>query len=180
MDRRYNVLFLCTGNSARSILGEALMNRAGRGAFRAYSAGIAPKPHVHPMALEVLRDIGLPTAGLYPKTWDVFVAPGAPRMDFIFTVCDLAAGEPCPAWPGHPVTAHWRIEDPAKVEGALQKRAFMTALTYLKTRISLFMALPMEAIDELALGARVRETGRRDEALSGTGGNMGKSFETTG
>ena len=160
----YNVLFLCTGNSARSILAEAAMNRAGGDRFRAFSAGSFPKRDVHPMTLEVLSDLGFPTTGLRSKSWDEFAAPGAPKMDFIFTVCDDAAGETCPIWPGHPTTAHWGIEDPAKVEGPGQKRAFMTALTYLKTRISLFMALPLEAIDEMALASRLREIGITKDA----------------
>ena len=160
----YNVLFLCTGNSARSILAEALMNQVGKGRFRAYSAGSFPKGDVHPMTLHVLCDIGLPTQGLRSKSWDEFAAPGAPEMDFIFTVCDSAAGETCPVWPRHPMTAHWGIEDPAKVEGPRQKQAFMTALTYLKTRISLFMALPLEAIDEMALEARLKAIGKIEGA----------------
>jgi len=122
-DRAYNVLFLCTGNSARSILAEALLDRAGEGRFRAYSAGSFPKTEVQPMTLEVLGELGFPTEGLRSKSWDEFAKPGAPIMDFIFTVCDSAAGETCPVWPGHPMTAHWGIEDPAKVEGPRQKQA---------------------------------------------------------
>ena len=159
-DRVYNVLFLCTGNSARSILAEAAMNRAGAGRFRAFSAGSFPRGDVHPTALEVLREIGLPTAGLRSKSWDEFAGPGAPRMDFIFTVCDSAAGETCPIWPGHPMTAHWGIEDPSKVEGERQKQAFLTALTYLQARIALFLALPLESIDEMTLANRLRAIGR--------------------
>ena len=158
--RRYNVLFLCTGNSARSILAEAALNRAGGERFRAFSAGSFPKGDVHPMTLEVLRELGFATDGLRSKSWDEFAAPGAPAMDFIFTVCDDAAGETCPIWPGRPTTAHWGIEDPAKVEGPAQKQAFMTALTYLKTRIALFMALPLDTIDEMALASRLHEIGR--------------------
>lgn len=163
-DGRYNVLFLCTGNSARSILAEAAMNRAGGDRFRAYSAGSFPKGDVHPMTIEVLRELGFATDGLRSKSWDEFAAPGAPAMDFIFTVCDDAAGETCPIWPGRPTTAHWGIEDPAKVEGPGQKQAFMTALTYLKTRIALFMALPLDTIDEMALASRLREIGRSADA----------------
>lgn len=159
-ERVYNVLFLCTGNSARSIMAEALMNRAGERRFRAYSAGSFPKADVHPMTLKVLRDLGFPTGGLRSKSWDEFAAPEAPRLDFVFTVCDDAAGETCPVWPGHPMTAHWGIEDPAKIEEPRQKQAFMTALTYLKTRISLFMALPLEAIDEMTLEAKLKAIGR--------------------
>lgn len=157
---RYNVLFLCTGNSARSILAEAAMNRVGGERFRAYSAGSFPRGDVHPVTLEVLGELGFATDGLRSKSWDEFAAPGAPSMDFIFTVCDDAAGETCPIWPGHPITAHWGIEDPAKVEGPDQKRAFLTALTYLKTRIALFMALPLDTIDEMALASRLREIGQ--------------------
>lgn len=165
--RRYNVLFLCTGNSARSILAEAAMNRFGGNRFQAYSAGSFPKGEVHPMALELMRDLDFPTGGVRSKSWDEFAAAGAPRMDFVFTVCDDAAGETCPIWPGHPMTAHWGIEDPAKVEGARQNQAFMTALTYLKTRIALFMALPLDAIDEMALARRLREIGRTEDAEPG-------------
>ena len=162
MSRTYNVLFLCTGNSARSILGEALMNTLGKGRFQAYSAGSFPKGAVHPMALEVLSDMHLPTAGLRSKSWDEFARPGAPVMDFIFTVCDDAAGETCPVWPGHPMTAHWGIEDPAKVEGPGQKRAFNTALTYLRARIQLFLALPIQSIDEMALRSELKDIGRTE------------------
>jgi arsenate reductase len=164
MSRIYNVLFLCTGNSARSILAEALLNKEGVGRFRAFSAGSFPKGEVHPEALSLLRDVGFPTTGLRSKSWDEFAVPGAPEMDFIFTVCDSAAGETCPVWPGHPMTAHWGIEDPAKVEGPDQKRAFITAMTYLKARISLFMALPLEAIDEMALEAKLKAIGRTEGA----------------
>jgi arsenate reductase len=162
--KTYNLLFLCTGNSARSILAEAAMNRTGGGRFRAFSAGSFPKSDVHPMTLEVLRDLGFSTEGLRSKSWDEFASDGAPQMDFIFTVCDDAAGETCPIWPGHPMTAHWGIEDPARVEGAGQKQAFLTALTYLKARIALFLALPLEAIDEMTLASKLREIGRTRDA----------------
>lgn len=165
-DRVYNVLFLCTGNSARSIIGEALINRNGRGQFRGFSAGSFPKGEVHPMALEVLRELGFQAEGFRSKSWDEFAVEGAPEMDFIFTVCDDAAGETCPVWPGHPMTAHWGIEDPAKVEGPRQKQAFLTALTYLKARIALFMALPLEAIDEMTLASRLREIGKTRDVES--------------
>jgi arsenate reductase len=164
--RVYNVLFLCTGNSARSILAEAAMNRAGAGRFRAFSAGSFPKGDVHPMTLEVLRELGFATDGLRSKSWDEFARPGGPEMDFIFTVCDSAAGETCPIWPGHPMTAHWGIEDPARVEGLRQKQAFLTALTYLQARIALFQALPLETIDEMTLASRLREIGRTRDAES--------------
>ena len=163
-DRTYNVLFLCTGNSARSILAEALMNRVGHDRFRAYSAGSFPKPDVHPMTLEVLRAHGLSTEGLRSKSWDEFATADSPVMDFIFTVCDNAAGETCPIWPGHPMTAHWGIEDPAKVEGERQKQAFVTAMGYLKARISLFMALPMDSLDEMTLQAKLKSIGRTEGA----------------
>jgi arsenate reductase len=163
-ERTFNVLFLCTGNSARSILAEAAMNRSGEGRFRAFSAGSFPKDDVHPTTLEVLRELGFATEGLRSKSWDEFAVDGAPEMDFIFTVCDDAAGETCPVWPGHPMTAHWGIEDPARIEGPGQKQAFMTALTYLKARISLFMALPLDAIDEMTLANRLREIGRTRES----------------
>ena len=160
----FNVLFLCTGNSARSILAEAILNRDGRGHFRAYSAGSFPKGQVHPMALEVLDELGLPADGYRSKSWDEFAEPGAPEMDFIFTVCDSAAGETCPIWPGHPMTAHWGIEDPAAVEDLGQRRAFIKAFHALKRRIDLFLALPLESIDEMSLHRRLREIGRTSDA----------------
>jgi arsenate reductase (thioredoxin) len=160
VSRSYNVLFLCTGNSARSILAEALLNRAGAGRFRAYSAGSFPKGQVHPAALELLTELGFPTDGLRSKSWDEFAAPDAPQLDFIFTVCDDAAGEACPIWPGHPMSAHWGIEDPAKVEGVGQREAFQQALHYLSNRISLFLALPLESIDKMMLQGRLSEIGK--------------------
>ena len=162
--KTYNVLFLCTGNSARSILAEALMNRSSEGRFTAFSAGSFPKPDVHPMTLEVLQEHGFPIEGLRSKTWDEFTATDAPVMDFIFTVCDNAAGETCPVWPGHPMTAHWGIEDPAKVEGHRQKQAFIAAMGYLKARITLFMALPMDSLDEMTLHAKLKSIGRSEGA----------------
>lgn len=135
-----NVLFLCTGNSARSILAEALLNRDGAGRFRAFSAGSFPKGRVHPMALALLADLGLPTEGLRSKSWDEFAASGAPPIDFVITVCDNAAGETCPAWPGRPVTLHWGMADPAAVEGAGQRAAFERALDDLGGRIAIFLA----------------------------------------
>ncbi len=164
--RTYNVLFLCTGNSARSIIGEAIMNRLGEGRFRAYSAGSFPKGQVHPEALRLLREMHFETEGLRSKSWDEFAAPGAPKMDFIFTVCDNAAEEQCPVWPGHPITAHWGIEDPAAANQAHQRQAFNTALTYLRARISLFLALPLESIDEMATREEVRRIGRSAGATS--------------
>ncbi len=164
MSRSYNVLFLCTGNSARSILAEALLNRAGQGRFRAYSAGSFPKGQVHPAALELLTELGFATEGLRSKSWDEFAGPDAPELDFIFTVCDDAAGETCPIWPGHPMSAHWGIEDPAKVEGDGQREAFRQALHYLNNRISLFLALPIESIGRMTLQSRLREIGQARDA----------------
>lgn len=160
MDRPYNVLFLCTGNSARSILAEALLNRLGKGRFNAYSAGSYPKGEVHPAALELLGRLGFQLEGLRSKSWDEFAGPEAPELDFIFTVCDDAAGETCPIWPGHPMTAHWGIEDPAKVDGPEQAEAFQRALHYLNNRISLFLALPLDSIDRMALKNRLNAIGR--------------------
>lgn len=163
-DKIYNVLFLCTGNSARSILAEVLMNHDGAGRFRAYSAGSQPKGAVHPMALDVLSGLGFPTDGLHSKSWDEFAKPDAPVFDFIFTVCDNAAGEACPVWLGHPMTAHWGIEDPAVVEGDGQREAFMQALRYLRRRIELFLALPLESLDEMATKRKLKEIGRGEGA----------------
>lgn len=163
-DRPYNVLFLCTGNSARSILAEALLNREGGDRFRAYSAGSFPKGDVHPMSLDLLASHGFDTSGLRSKSWSEFAQPGAPEINFIFTVCDDANGETCPVWPGHPITAHWGIEDPAAVTGPGQRDAFVKAMTYLKQRISLFLALPIDSIDKLALNQKLRDIGRVDGA----------------
>lgn len=162
--KAYNVLFLCTGNSARSILGEALLNQLGGDRFRGFSAGSHPKGQVNPMALEVLSQNGIPTEGLRSKSWDEFAVPGAPNMDFVFTVCDNAAGETCPLWPGHPMSAHWGIEDPADVEGPDFKRraAFEDALRYMKNRVEAFINLPIESIDRMALGPKLAGIGRMD------------------
>lgn len=159
--RTYNVLFLCTGNSARSILAEALLNSLGNGRFKGYSAGSYPKGVVHPIALAMLRAHGLPTTGLRSKSWDEFAQPDAPPMDFVFTVCDNAAGETCPIWPGQPITAHWGIPDPAAVTGADEavRRAFSTAFKELRTRIALFLSLPIEKLDRLILKTRLNEIG---------------------
>ncbi|TXN47373.1 arsenate reductase ArsC [Methylobacterium sp. WL7] len=167
-DHVFNVLFLCTGNSARSILAESMLNKDGKGRFRAFSAGSQPKPDVNPMAVQVLRETEYPTEGLRSKTWDEFAGPDAPVMDFVFTVCDNAAGEACPYWPGQPVTAHWGIEDPAAVEGTdlERKTAFVTAQRYLKNRISAFVALPISSLDQVALSAQVREIGQQAGATS--------------
>ena len=160
----YNVLFLCTGNSARSILAEAILNKEGAGRFRAFSAGSFPKGEVHPAALGLLSELGHPTEGFRSKSWDEFAAEGAPELDFIFTVCDNAAGELCPVWPGKPVTAHWGIEDPAAVEGDGQPAAFWSAYQALQRRIGLFLALPDDGIDALALKAIGRAEGATPSA----------------
>jgi arsenate reductase len=160
MSRVYNVLFLCTGNSARSILAEAILNEDGAGRFRAFSAGSFPKGEVHPAALALLSELGYSTDEFRSKNWDEFAADEAPSLDFIFTVCDNAAGEVCPIWPGHPMTAHWGIEDPAAIEGDGQQQAFRNAYCALQRRIALFLALPLQSIDELSLQTRLREIGR--------------------
>jgi arsenate reductase (thioredoxin) len=163
MNRTYSVLFLCTGNSARSILAEAILDREGEGRFRAFSAGSFPKGEVHPAALRLLDELGHPTASVRSKSWNEFAAPGAPELDFIFTVCDNAAGEICPVWPGQPVTAHWGIEDPAAVEGGGQRAAFWNAYQQLQRRIRLFLALPLGSLDEMTLTSRLREIGRTED-----------------
>ncbi len=160
--RTYHVLFLCTGNSARSILAERLMEHHGGGHFRAFSAGSFPKGEVHPLALRLLAEQELSTEGLRSKSWDEFAAPGAPAMDFIFTVCDQAAGEVCPVWPGQPVTAHWGLPDPAAVEGSEVQRmlAFREAYAVLSRRITLFASLRLEALDSMSLRCDVEAIGR--------------------
>jgi protein-tyrosine-phosphatase len=155
----YNVLFLCTGNSARSILAEAILNQQGAGRFRAFSAGSYPKGEVHPAAVSLLEELDYDTAGFRSKSWDEFAVPDAPPLDFVFTVCDNAAGEVCPVWPGQPMTAHWGIEDPAAVDGAGQEQAFWNAYQQLQRRILLFLALPLEDIDELSLQNRLKDIG---------------------
>ncbi|KAB2662428.1 arsenate reductase ArsC [Brucella tritici] len=160
-DHVYNVLFLCTGNSARSILAEAILNKDGEGRFRAFSAGSQPKGEVHPLAIKELDALGYSTENLSSKSWDVFSGTDAPQMDFIFTVCDNAAGEACPVWIGHPMTAHWGIEDPAAAEGndAEKQRAFAQAARFLKNRISAFLSLPHATIDRMALQKNLKEIG---------------------
>jgi arsenate reductase len=165
-DGVFNVLFLCTGNSARSILAEALLNRMGEGRFRAFSAGSFPKGQVHPMAVELLADLDFPVADLRSKSWDEFSGAEAPPLDFIFTVCDDAATETCPVWPGRPTTAHWGIEDPARVEGPGQREAFERAFHSLRQRIASFLALPLESLEGMKLGDRLAEIGRTDGATS--------------
>ena len=165
-ERPYNVLFLCTGNSARSILAEVLIEHWGKERFKGYSAGSFPKSAVHPLALELLEKLHLPTRGLRSKSWNEFARPGAPVMDFVFTVCDQAAGEVCPVWPGNPVTAHWGVPDPAAAEGEepAQRRAFRDAYFALENRIKLFVALPIEKLDRMAIKRNVDEIGRRRAA----------------
>jgi arsenate reductase (thioredoxin) len=166
-DKVHNVLFLCTGNSARSILGEAVMNKLGKGRFKAWSAGSFPKGEVHPMALSVLNGMGFDITGMRSKSWNEFSEPGAPKFDFIFTVCDNAAGETCPVWIGHPMTAHWGIEDPAAIEGEGQREAFMQALRYLTNRISLFLTLPIDSIDTMSMKQKLTEIGKSEGASNG-------------
>lgn len=158
----YNVLFLCTGNSARSILAEVLLNQIGRGHFRAYSAGSFPAGKVNPFAIETLSRARLPTEGLRSKSWNEFAAAGAPQLDFVFTVCDNAAGEVCPVWPGQPMTAHWGVEDPAAVGGPDddKRRAFAATFNHLGNRIRILVSLPLDKLDRLSLKARLDEIGK--------------------
>ena len=158
----FNVLFLCTGNSARSILAEAYLNAAGRGRFVAYSAGSHPGGTINPFALELLRKNRIDMQGLRSKSWDEFARSGAPELDFVFTVCDNAAGEVCPIWPGQPMSAHWGVNDPAAVEGTDEhkRRAFLRAFSELSTRINLFMSLPIAKLDRLVLKKKLEEIGR--------------------
>lgn len=160
-DKVYNVLFLCTGNSARSVLSEALLNQRGQGKFRAFSAGSHPTGRVNPFALEFLKTNGFPTDGLRSKSWDEFAQADSPPIDFIFTVCDNAAGETCPIWPGKPMTAHWGIPDPAAVEGSDddKRSAFKDAFRLLERRISLLLSLPIRSLDQLALSQKLKEIG---------------------
>jgi arsenate reductase len=169
--RIYHVLFLCTGNSARSILAEAILERLGAGRFRAHSAGSHPKGRVHPLALALLRERGYDTAGLRSKSWDEFAQPGAPALDFVFTVCDDAAAEVCPAWPGRPLTAHWGMPDPAALEGPedARRRVFLRTYLELARRIELFTSLPVEALDRLSLKARLDEIGKSEAPAGGAG-----------
>lgn len=159
--RPYNVLFLCTGNSARSILAESIMTGLGKGRVVGLSAGSHPKGAVHPLALDLLKNLGFPAQGLRSKSWDEFAAPGGPHLDFVITVCDNAAGEVCPYWPGQPMTAHWGIPDPAAVEGTDvdKKFAFRQAFRALETRIKLFLSLPIASIDKMRLQEKLRDIG---------------------
>jgi len=162
MPETYNVLFLCTGNSARSIIAEVLINHWGRGRFRGFSAGSFPKGAVHPMALALLRSLHFPTDELRSKSWNEFARPGAPVMDFVFTVCDQAANEPCPVWPGQPIVAHWGIPDPAAVEGseAVRMAAFRDTFRRLDARLKIFVSLPFDKLDKLKLSQEVQRIGR--------------------
>jgi protein-tyrosine-phosphatase len=161
-DQPFNVLFLCTGNSARSIVAEAILNRVGQGRFKAFSAGSRPKGEVHPYALQLLKSLNFDTSYARSKSWEEFAAPGAPELHFVFTVCDSAANETCPVWPGQPMTAHWGIPDPAAAEGtdAEKHLAFAEAYRMLNSRISIFTSLPMASIDKLALQRRLDEIGQ--------------------
>lgn len=167
-DRPYNVLFLCTGNSARSVLAEAILNKQGKGNFIAHSAGSQPKGQVHPSTIELLNTLGYDTGKFRSKSWDEFARPGAPEIDFIFTVCDNAAGETCPIWPGKPMTAHWGIPDPAATEGSDAEiaLAFSDAYAMLFRRIELFLALPLASLDRMTVQARLRDIGQLNEKLT--------------
>src|SRR6187399_1388010 len=160
-DHIFNVLFLCTGNSARSILAEAILNRVGAGRFKAFSAGSHPKGEVHPFAIQLLKSLNHDTSFARSKDWNEFAAPGAPEMNFVFTVCDDAAGETCPVWPGQPMTAHWGVPDPAKVEGTDAEKHLAFAETYrmMNNRISVFTSLPLDMVDRLALQGRLHDIG---------------------
>lgn len=162
-ENTYNALFICTGNSARSILAEGLLNALGGGRFKACSAGSQPKGEVHPLALATLERLRLPSTGYRSKSWDEFATPGAPLLDFIFTVCDNAAGETCPFWPGQPVSAHWGVPDPAAVEGSdeQQRKAFLDAAVTLRRRIELFLSLPLARLDAMSLQQQLRDIGRQ-------------------
>jgi arsenate reductase len=168
MDRPFNVLFLCTGNSARSILAEAILNKLGCGKFRAFSAGSQPKDAVNPHTLALLKSLGYETGGLRSKSWSEFARPGAPALDFVFTVCDNAAGEACPLWPGQPMTAHWGVPDPAEAKGSSAEvaLAFKDAYRMLYQRIGIFVALPIRSLDQLSLQKRLKEIGRMDGATA--------------
>src|SRR6202035_5413238 len=173
-DRPYNVLCLCTGNSARSIIAEAILNKSGAGNFRAYSAGSQPKGQINPNTIQLLRSLGYDTSGYRSKSWDEFAKTGEPRFDFVFTVCDSAAAEACPVWPGQPMTAHWGIPDPAEATGTPAEiaLAFKDAYRLLNQRISIFTALPLKSLDRLSLQSKLRDIGRME-------GSTAKATETT-
>lgn len=161
-DKTYQVLFICTGNSARSILAEGILNELGRGRFKAFSAGSHPKGAVHPLSLKTLANHRVPTANFRSKSWEEFAQPGAPEMDFVFTVCDQAAGEVCPVWPGQPLSAHWGLPDPAAVQGSdeVKERAFRDAFVTMKRRIELMLALPVAKLDRLAIQKQIHDIGK--------------------
>ena len=163
MQRLYNILVLCTGNSARSIMAEALFNTMGAGRFRAFSAGSHPTGRVNPFAIELVQELGYPVENLRSKSWDEFASPGAPQMDFVVTVCDNAAGEACPLWPGQPVTAHWGFPDPAAVVGTVEQKRVVFALTLrqIRTRVQLFLSLPLETLDRMAIETKIRAIGQQ-------------------
>ncbi len=167
-DRPFNVLFLCTGNSARSIMAEAILNKMGAGKFHAYSAGSQPKGQVHGETVQLLRSLGYDTSGFRSKSWGEFAAPGSPPLDFVFTVCDNAAGETCPVWPGQPMTAHWGVPDPAAATGSPAEvaLAFKDAYRMLHQRIGIFTALPLRSLDKLSLQTKLREIGRMQGATA--------------
>jgi arsenate reductase (thioredoxin) len=169
-DRPYNVLFLCTANSARSIMAEAILNKIGVGKFRAFSAGSHPKGQINPLALQLLQSLGYDTSGFRSKSWSEFADPGAPLLDFVFTVCDNAAGEVCPVWPGQPMTAHWGVPDPAEAQGSPAEvaLAFKDAYRMLNQRIGIFAALPLRSLDRLSLQNKLREIGRMEGATAST------------
>ncbi len=164
----YNVLFLCTGNSARSVMAEAILNKLGQGKFRAYSAGSQPKGKVHPAIIQLLQGLGYDTDGFRSKSWSEFARPGAPALDFVFTVCDDAAGEACPVWPGQPMTAHWGVPDPAAARGSEAEiaLAFKDAYRMLNQRIGIFVNLPIRSLDRLSLQAKLKEIGRVTDAIA--------------
>jgi arsenate reductase len=168
MDRRFNVLFLCTGNSARSIMAEAILNREGRGSFRAFSAGSQPKGHVHPNTLDLLRNLNFDVSGFRSKNWNEFSGPDATPLDFVFTVCDDAAGEACPLWPGQPMTAHWGVPDPAAATGneAQIRLAFAETFRMISNRISLFVSLPLRSLDRLSLQKQLDSIGKSKDSAA--------------
>ena len=167
-EKQFNTLFLCTGNSARSIMAEAILNKIGQGKFRAFSAGSQPKGQVNPHTIQLLQGLGYETSGFRSKSWDEFAKPGAPPLDFVFTVCDNAAGEACPFWPGQPMTAHWGVPDPAAAQGSAAEiaLAFKDAYRMLFQRIGIFTALPIRSLDRLSLQTKLKEIGRVSDAVA--------------
>ncbi len=167
-EQPFNVLFLCTGNSARSVMAEAILNKRGAGKFRAFSAGSQPKGRVHPQTIQLLQSLGYDISGFRSKSWSEFAEPGAPLLDFVFTVCDNAAGEACPLWPGQPMTAHWGVPDPAEAAGSPAEiaLAFKEAYRMLERRIAIFVSLPLRSLDQLSLQKKLRDIGRLNEAAA--------------